>query len=193
MAKENDKLNRLKTAFSLGAPLKTALNFAGVSLSEYRYWEKVANSVSYCIEKEGASKLQGKKDVLARIRKETHEEIAEQEAQPDPELVALYLSSGIFKREANEIYNIFQECEKAKTDSVIHHLKRVSTSTNNAEISASEWFLERALPDEFGKNQEEKPTPIKPVEIKFVNSKSEESLKRIEALEKELSGEGNKA
>ena len=193
-----DKLDRIKAicaALSVGAPLKIALKHAGVSYAEWLYWKSVASVVDYCKEQKTIMELGKRKSALARMRQSAAEQAAIEDrlTEADPELIALYTNSDKFKREANEIKDAMEKCESAKTKSILRHLTRVATSTSNAEISASEWYLERALPSTFGKAEPEKVGTTPPIKVQFVSSGSDTSLKRVEDLEKEFSGERKQA
>ena len=78
------------------------------------------------------------------------------------------------------------------------HLTRIATSEDKSQLTASQWFLERALPEEFGQKQTlslDKRTSLapKPIKVEFVKSDSEADLKRVAEIEKELLGSNKRA
>ena len=195
MEKElESRIKKLQNALSVGAPLKIALKHAGIKYAEFLYWNSLVAVVDYCKEQEAISKLSTKK-ALAESRKRASETafIEDRGIEPETELIALYMNSASFKKEANEIKELMDKCETAKTNSILRHLTRISTSNDRNEISASQWFLERALPTAFGKAEEEEKKGVAPIKVQFVSSKSEQSIKRLEDMEREVLGEGKRA
>ena len=190
-----DRIKAICAALSVGAPLKIALKHAGVTYSEWLYWQSVASVVDYCREQKVIMDLGKRKNALARTRQNAAERAAMEErlTEADPESIALYFSSDKFRKEANDIRDALDKCETAKTKSILRHLTRVATSTSNAEISASEWYLERVLPSTFGKAEPEKAGSTPPIKVQFVSSGSETAMKRIDDLEREFSGERKQA
>ena len=189
-----NKIKKLQNALSIGSPLKVALKYSGIKYADYLYWLSICAVVDYCTEQEAISKLSTKK-ALAETRRRASETafIEDRAIEPDTELIALYMNSASFKKEANEIKTAMEKCETAKTNAVIRHLSRISTSNDRNEISASQWFLERALPTAFGKVEEEEKKGVAPIKVQFVSSKSEASMKRLEDMEREILGEGKRA
>ena len=190
-----DKTKKLQNALSVGAPLKIALKHAGIKYGDYLYWLSVCAVVDYCQEQEAVSSLSNKKKALGEARRKAGEMafIEERQAEPDTELIALYMNSDTFRKEANEIKSAMEKCEGAKTNGILRHLTRISTSNDRNEISASQWYLERALPTTFGKAEQEEKPNVAPIKIQFTSSNGEQSTKRLEDMEREIRGEGKQA
>jgi hypothetical protein len=150
--------------------------------------------VDYCREQEAISRLSSKK-ALAETRRKASEMafIEERQAEPDTELIALYMNSASFKEEADKTKDLMEKCDTAKTNGILRHLTRIATSNDRTEITASQWYLERALPTAFGKAEEEEKKGVAPIKVQFVSSKGETSMKRLEDMEKEILGEGKRA
>lgn len=195
MDKETEtKIKKLQNALSVGAPLKIALKHANIKYAEYLYWLSLCSVVDYCREQEAISKLSSKK-ALAETRRKASEMafIEERQAEPDTELIALYMNSASFKEEADKTKDLMEKCDTAKTNGILRHLTRIATSNDRTEITASQWYLERALPTAFGKAEEEEKKGVAPIKVQFVSSKGETSMKRLEDMEKEILGEGKRA
>ena len=195
MDKETEtKIKKLQNALSVGAPLKIALKHANIKYAEYLYWLSLCSVVDYCREQEAISRLSSKK-ALAETRRKASEMafIEERQAEPDTELIALYMNSASFKEEADKTKELMEKCDTAKTNGILRHLTRIATSNDRTEITASQWYLERALPTAFGKAEEEEKKGVAPIKVQFVSSKGEASMKRLEDMEKEILGEGKRA
>ena len=195
MDKETEtKIKKLQNALSVGAPLKIALKHANIKYAEYLYWLSLCSVVDYCREQEAISRLSSKK-ALAETRRKASEMafIEERQAEPDTELIALYMNSASFKEEADKTKDLMEKCDTAKTNGILRHLTRIATSNDRTEITASQWYLERALPTAFGKAEEEEKKGVAPIKVQFVSSKGETSMKRLEDMEKEILGEGKRA
>lgn len=195
MDKETEtKIKKLQNALSVGAPLKIALKHANIKYAEYLYWLSLCSVVDYCREQEAISRLSSKK-ALAETRRKASEMafIEERQAEPDTELIALYMNSASFKEEADKTKELMEKCDTAKTNGILRHLTRIATSNDRTEITASQWYLERALPTAFGKAEEEERKGVAPIKVQFVSSKGETSMKRLEDMEKEILGEGKRA
>lgn len=195
MDKETEtKIKKLQNALSVGAPLKIALKHANIKYAEYLYWLSLCSVVDYCKEQEAISRLSSKK-ALAETRRKASEMafIEERQAEPDTELIALYMNSASFKEEADKTKELMEKCDTAKTNGILRHLTRIATSNDRTEITASQWYLERALPTAFGKAEEEEKKGVAPIKVQFVSSKGEASMKRLEDMEKDILGEGKRA
>lgn len=197
--KKTEELSKLYGALRYGSPIRTALKYAGITHAKYRYWLSIHAVVDYCHEQEEISEMEKAKSPLAILRKKAYEtatalDMDGNTIEPDPEMCLLYTRSDKFREEADSIWEIIEKCEKAQTSSILSHLQRLNNeSTSKQAVSASQWFLERALPVQFGKQEPETTPNIQPVKVEFVKSDSETSLKRIEDMEKELLGERAKA
>lgn len=194
-----ERIKKLKNALTAGSPMRIALSYAGIPYSEYRYWLILYVAVERCEQEKEIAELEKSKSNLAKIRKSAYEfsTIEDDEGnliEPDPEAMTLYRTSRSFRKEADEAHRIMSEIMEAKTKSVILHLGRLAKEdTSKAAVSASQWFLERALPTDFGKKEKEERQDVPAIEVKFVKSDSEASLKRVADMEKSILGDRNEA
>lgn len=197
--KKSDDLSKLYGALRYGSPIRTALKYAGITHAKYRYWLSIHAVVEYCHEQEEITEMERAKSPMAIIRRRAYEtatalDMDGNAIEPDPEMCLLYAKSEKFRDQAEEIWEIIEKCEKAQTSSILSHLQRINNEgTSKQAMGASQWFLERALPVQFGKQEPEHTPAIQPVKVEFIKSDSESSMKRIEDMEKELLGERSKA
>lgn len=174
---KNNPLEKLYKALELGTPLPVALRFSGIPEPEYRHWEDMHLSYFYMLMTE---KMKGEAGVELE--------------EPHPDIYARMIASKQYKAECKKAYETVERCRNAQSNSIVRHLSRIaSTSYDKAAIDASKWFLERALPTDFGNQEKAEETKIKPIEVRFATP-SEDSKKRIEDMEKEIMGAvGSKA
>lgn len=112
----------------------------------------------------------------------------------DKEIIDNELNRTILKRlrgDSNwgkDIYKFYFEVNKAKSKAIYDALLNLKKTKNKASWQANAWFLERALPDEFGKkelakikNSDEK---VQAVNITFVDANTEKD--RLDKLEQEV-------
>lgn len=174
---KNDPLDKLCKALEIGTPLQVALRYSGIPAPEYRHWEDMHLSYFYMLMTE---KMKGEDGIELE--------------EPNPDIYARMISSKQYKAECKKAYETVERCRNAQSNSIVRHLSRIaSTSYDKATIDASKWFLERALPTEFGSQEKVEETKIKPIEVRFAKP-SDESKKRIEDMEREIAGAiGSKA
>ena len=191
---KDERLKKLLNALRTGSPLKIALRYAGIQYSEYRYWLSVYASVVRCQEEQSLRDLKKDKTPLAAIRERSfaYSKVEDENGrmvEPDAEAMLLYSNSKAFREKADEISQIVIDIDQAKTGAILRHLTRITKEgANKTEVAASQWFLERALPQDFGKEEKEQLPSIEPIKVNFVTP-SDASLKRIEDMEKSILGE----
>lgn len=193
------KIEKLYKTLAIGTPVKTALKYCSIPYVDYCYWLMLYNLVEYMNQQEESEKLEGEdlSDILEQAREMARAEKG-QEVEPPPEAVVRYNRSERYRKNAIEIHDIIEKCRVSQTSAVVRHLSRIATSEDKAQLTASQWFLERALPEEFGLKQSltlDKRTSLapKPIKVEFVKSDSEADLKRVAEIEKELLGSNKRA
>ena len=175
--------------------MRIALNAAGIRYSEYRYMLEVFVAVEHCAMKAELNELGKSKSTLAKIKEsifsfDRYVDEDGREVEPNPEIVNLYGHSAQFKREADEIHSQMMKIRECQTNAILLHLSRIADeNASKAVVSASQWFLERSLPTDFGKQDAEQSAPIAPVKVEFVKCDSPSSLKRLEDMEREILGD----
>lgn len=190
-----DRLKKLNQALANGSPMRIALNSAGISYSDYRYWLDLFVAVEYCKQQEELNELRKSKSNLMKIREQSfrfaiYEDEDGNQLEPNPEAVALYVNSKTFKKEADEKHDWIASINEAKTKAVLLHLRRLADEqSSKATVSAAQWFLERALPTDFGKQEADIKQNIPNIKVEFVKSDGEASMKRIEEMEKSILGD----
>lgn len=169
------KTKKLLKALSIGTPLSVALRYANIAEPLYKYWEEEHKAYSY-----------------VELKKAMKEAVVDANLdEPNPEILTRLQSSDKFRAECRKAYLLIEDCLNYQSQSIVRHLARISgESTEKAQIDASKWFLERALPTEFGNVEKEEEREIKPIEVSFVQP-SEDSKRRIEEIEKDILGEAH--
>ena len=188
MDKNDTKIKEFIKALSIGTPLGVALKYSGIGRATYEHWRLVDLAYShYEQEKEISSLVEGNPADIQELKEALGDDGA------NPETIVRIKSSQEFRKKAEEIHEIMQKVEKAQTKAIIHHLVKITDeNASRSAVSAAQWYLERALPQEFGNEEKEEDKPLKPIEVNFV-SNSEDVKKKIEDLEKEYMGEGKRA
>ena len=192
---ENER--ELLNALQIGAPLEDALRYAGISPADFSYWESVDAAVVLSLHQDEMERLKKtESDAVVNAKKRAFAEAMGGRREADPELVVRYRVSKTFRKEADNIHALMEKCAKAKSKAVMKHLKRIyDDGTPRAAVTASQWYLERALPDSFGRKDGTQPIEAakpEPIKVEFVKPSSD-SLKRIEEIEAELLGDKNRA
>lgn len=207
-----DQIERLKQSIALGSPITIALAFAGVSFAQWNYMVEIASIVEYVRElkvieendefiKSGVDFAELKQELESQMnigRKTTINSFR----QPNDESVLRYTNVARFRNFANEVYDIVKEIDRLRAEIVMYHLDAVKKASHQRGMMAntSQWFLERTLPEHFGKdrssfvNSEE--TKVAAVKVQFIDPDKKEYKDRIQAMEELVEsqlGDGNKA
>jgi len=197
--RKDKRIEKLRQALMNGTPLRLALTYAGIKYSDYRYWLELYVAVDYSKQQAELNSLKKSKSNIAKIKEQTfkynrYQDEDGNEITPNPDAVSLYIHSASFRKEADEAYELVSDILESKTKAVLLHLHRLTKDeTSKAGVSASQWFLERALPTDFGKQESENKNYVPKISVEFVKSDSEASKKRIENMEKSILGDRNEA
>lgn len=206
-----DQIERLKQSIALGSPITIALAFAGVSFAQWNYMVEIASIVEYVRE----LKVIEENDEIVKSGVDFGELKQELENQmnigrkstinsfrmPNADSVLRYKNVKRFKDFADEIYNIVKEIDRLRAEIVMYHLDAVKKASHQRGMMAntSQWFLERTLPEHFGKDRnltttDEKAIPQ--VKVQFIDPNTKENKDRIKEMEELVYsqlGESNKA
>ena len=174
---DKTKLDKLYKALAIGTPIKNALRFAEIPEPLYRIWESQHKAVAY-----------------EKLRKKYEDAIEKPEIElPNPDILTRYANSQKYKRVCDEAYSIIEKCLNSQSKAVVKHLNNLmNDGYKMPQIVASQWFLERVLPNEFGKGEREEEVAVKPIEVSFVKP-NEDSRKRIEDMERDILGDAKSA
>lgn len=215
---KDEQIQMLQNALKVGSPLDVALKFANISKQTYYYWVSLASIVKFELEKEYAEQQTAMADSGVSF-KYIREKVMEDNKQcqnykstidafvePSKESLLRYRTNKSFKEFCQKAYQIINECDKCRAEIVLAHLKAIRESatgenrySKGKNMSASQWFLERTLPNVFGRPIDniamENNKPIEPIEVKFVSSNDKETKDRVKAMEELVSSEllGEKA
>lgn len=196
----------LQNALRVGSPLDVALKFANISKQTYYYWVSLASIVKYELEKEYAQQQEAIaesgvsfKYIREKVMEDTrsinnYKSTIDAFIEPSKESLMKYRTSKNFKEFCQQAYQIINECDKARSDIVLAHLKAIRESATGENryakgknMSASQWFLERTLPNYFGRPIDnvaiENSKPIEPIKVTFVSSNDKETKDRVKAME----------
>lgn len=197
-----DQLNVLYDSLKKGVPLSIALKSARIEKLTYYYWVALG-SVAMQIKEE--QKLEELKALvpesfdLDEIQNQIYEEEEMYQDEdiikfikPTEEQLYQYKVNNDFRTVCNEAHEIIKTCETKRTEAIMFHLGKVAMDgqyTKSGKISAraSMWFLEKAVPNYFGRKpveEEIKPSRIekKPLKVEFVDPNTDQTAKRIEKM-----------
>ena len=213
-----DQKTKLRNALGAGSPLTVALAYAKIPAVQYYYYVEVANISRYFKEMEFV-KLDDetiKAGVsFADIRDESQElntfsnnrngGIATYK-EPTEKAKLRYRNNRTFKVFADEVYEFINECDTLRSEAVLYHLNEIRKSAGKRGVNtqSSQWFLERAVPEHFGKKDmvtqriegnmhqtfssdgdADKPA-LPPIKVEFINPNSSESLNRLKEMENKV-------
>lgn len=213
-----DQKAKLKNALAAGSPLTVALTYAKIPSVQYYYYVEVANVSRYFKEMEFV-KLDDetiKAGVsFADIREESQElnsfsvnrngGIATFK-EPSEKAKQRYRTNRTFKAFADEVYDFINECDTLRSEAVLYHLNEIRKAAGKRGVNtnSSQWFLERAVPEHFGRNDRitqkiesnvhstfsaegdlDKPA-LPPIKVEFINPNANDSVARLKEMEEKI-------
>ena len=215
---DEDQKTKLRNALMAGSPLTVALAYARIPAVQYYYYVEVANISRYFKEMEFV-KLDDetiKAGVsFADIRDESQElnsfsnnrnGAISSFKEPSEKAKLRYRNNRTFKAFADEVYDFINECDTLRSEAVLFHLNEIRKSAGKRGVNtqSSQWFLERAVPEHFGKNERitqkiegnmhqtfsadgdmDKPS-LPPIKVEFINPNSNDSLNRLKDMEERV-------
>lgn len=163
-----------------GAPRDLAFALIGLTKGDVLYMERLSDAYEVYKEKSMIERMKAKSQgILTDIRQKAYEDA--QTTKADPEIVKLIETSALVMREARELNQFMCAIKEAESDAVVYHLKRIKKG-DKFEVDASKWFLDRALPDP----KEEQGVALPSINVQFVSPDTEETKKRLEMIEAEV-------
>lgn len=196
---DDTQIENLKKSFQAGAPLDVALAYAQISKYTFYYWVSIANVVRACKEADFVKEQEEMNKIgidLSSIREQI--EIDSESIfrtgvnayfNPDPRAIKKYRENSAFRVFANQVYEIICDCDKRRSEVILYHLTAIrdSVKKRGAPPVSSQWFLERTLPKQFGRNfvqEENENKVVKPVQIEFVSPDKKDTQERVKAMER---------
>lgn len=210
-----DQKEKLRYALRSGSPLTVALVYAQIPPFQYYYFVEVANIVRYFKEMESVKLYNEtiKAGVsFADIREESQDlnsfKVNRNGAiatfkEPSEIAKKRYKENRTFKAFADEVYDFINEMDLLRSEAVVAHLAviRSSAGKRGVNTTSSQWFLERAIPEHFGKNERvtqriegnvhqtfsaegdiDKPA-LPPIKVEFINPNNNDSINRLKEME----------
>lgn len=193
-----EQLNQLYDSLQIGAPIKVALFYAGISSATYYWWVEIASNVRYLKEKAELEKQEGYIKSGLDVHSISKEALTEntmgksrflEAVEPSGDMLLRYKNVVSFRKFADDVYTIICECEKRRSISVLEHLQTIRKASKDRRINPnpSQWFLERTLPDSFGRQvlePENTPTvETKPIKVEFIEPNKKDAQERLKAME----------
>jgi len=204
---DENKINNLKAALSVGTPLTVALSYSGISASTWFYWLSLASIVVYIkemeeirenaeITKAGVSLVEIQENAIDLQSSTTFKKSSAigTFVEPTPESLLRYKSNELFRNYCNEVYDMVKEMDAIRSQIVVYHLNVIKNLAGvpKANVGGSQWFLERTLPDYFGRPQdkvvadENSTGEIPSIQVNFIDPNTKESNDRVEQMERLL-------
>lgn len=208
-----EQLKALYDALHVGTPITLACSIAGITTSMYYLWVEIASIVEYAKEQDFLAEqkkeygnildLDGMREDMSEENESTEHFKSSIKAFKQPKGSALlkYRNDNEFHEYADKIYEIIRNCDKNRTEIVMYHLSSIRDAARKkgGNAQSSQWFLERTLPQYFGKkdpnvNKEDTEKKTASIQIEYVNPRDKDSIDRVremeEMLEKQIHGDG---
>lgn len=210
----DEQQEKLKKALRTGSPLTVALAYARIPATQYYYYVEVANISWYFknleLTKEEESVIHSG-ITLSDVEKEakalnTHKVNTNGAIniykEPNAESILRYKNNRTFKEFCDKVYEFINECDNLRSEAVLYHLTAIHQSVGKKGVntSASQWFLERTIPEHFGKTEkvtqriegdihqtfsgdDELGEALPPIKVEFVDPNTKESKDRVKDME----------
>ena len=209
-----EQLDTLYKALGVGTPITIACSMVGISLATYYYWVAIYSVVEYCKEQEeletieelskAGISVQEIKDMTASATNGHKKSAIGTYIEPKQESILQYKNSAKFRKFADQVYEIINNCNQIRSKVVVKHLDIITRSTdpkNRLKASGSMWFLERTLADYFGRasdkviEEENSAGTIPSIQVEFVDPNNSDTKDRLAEMEQkvlnELKGSGD--
>lgn len=210
----NEQIELLYSALKVGTPLTIACSMAGISLTTFYYWVAIYSVVAYCKEQaeleqieqlsQAGISIQEIKDLSATATNNYRKSAVGTYIEPKQETILQYKNSTKFRKFADQVYEIINNCNQIRSKVIVNHLATIAKSTdqkNRIRASGSMWFLERTQADYFGRpadkvvEEESGPGAVPPIQVEFVDPQTADSKSRLSDMEhrvlEELKGSGD--
>ena len=222
----DEQISNFKNALHTGAPLMVALSYACISPTYYTYLLQVASISAYNQElkkikeedmmiKSGINMSEVQNDTIQLGGNYSKISAFHQLREPTPESQLRYKNNVSFRMFCDKVYDLMNEWDKIRAEITLFHLDelRKHSGKRGVNTNGSQWFLERTMPDYFGrveKNKIEgnvsssmsisgsgdgKENEIPAIKVEFVDPKTKENNDRIKNMEDLISKQinGNEA
>lgn len=210
----DNQIEMLIQAFETGCPVDVALQYSKINKATYYYWLAVANVVKRCKENDFMKKqselvndgisISDVSDAIDFVNQEKESKATiDAYIEPNPKSILKYRNNKRYKEFADKVYEIIERCDFARSKNILDHLEMIKRASRTPKISAnsSQWYLERALPEVFGKtnnnantinmDDENADKKVKGIQIEFINPETRENQDRVRDMEKEILNELN--
>lgn len=200
-----ESIERLKKALKGGSPLQIALQYSGIAATTYYYWVAMYSIVLEAksqdeLESVNASKFGVSIDEVKEIaanNSATKKTALGAYIEPSAESLLQYRNNAIFKKFADQCYEIIKSCNEMRAEAALDHLGAITQSIKDKRINASGsmWFLERTYSDLFSKpsekaKEEEAPkVQVEKVQVEFIDPKTKTNKDRIKDMEEQIISE----
>lgn len=204
-------------SLKLGVPLDIALQYANISKQKYYYWVALASIARYDREQtfikqqtvnvESGISFAAIKESIQEDHKnvKTYKSTIGAFVEPSQESMLKYHVSKSFHNYVDRIEEIITKCDQARSEIVMVHLQAIREAAiadgagrrKLVNTSGSQWFLERTLPNIFGRpcdnvtNESNK--EVEAIEVKFISPDTKDQKDRLkemqEVIDREMSGE----
>lgn len=208
-----EQVETFKKAIHLGTPLEVALSYAGISPSTYYYWVEIASVVAYV--KDGENIRRQDESIqsgigVSQVREDIRNGMLVEpqmrssigyHREPKGDAIQRYRTNGYYRVFADQVHAMVKEFDRLRSEIVVFHMAAIrdAAKERGSVAQSSMWFLERTLPEHFGKDRQAGQEQLanqraQAVRIEFVDSQAKESKDRIAAMEEliaqERSGKG---
>ena len=206
----DEQIDDLKKSLQVGSPLTVALSYAGIPSSVFYYWVHIASIVIYVKEmgdikdnseviKSGVSLVvvQNQSLELNLPKNKKNSSSIYTFVEPTPESIQRYKNVAKFQAYCDDIYKLVKELDKCRSEIVMYHLAKIRESAGKpkANTQSSQWFLERTMPDYFGRdrndNTDNENNSIPPIKVEYIDPNTKEAQTRIKDMEQLIDDEMN--
>lgn len=191
------QLDNLYKALHTGSPLDIALTYSRINKTTYYFWLANACVARYCKEEDFLRMQQDDGNSLMAIREKLEEDNAEKTTSmgvgafidPTQEQILRYRNNKSYKKYCDQCAAIIDKCETMRSEIIMFHLSCVRDSAKQRGMNSmsSQWFLERACPNQFGRRDIGESSSSKEearaFTVKFVDPNNKESQDRVKAME----------
>lgn len=206
-----DQIDEFQKALHSGSPLSVALSYAKIPPAKYFYYVELANISAYfkemeLVKEEEAMIHSGVELSQVRSSAETFASKASlhELRTPTAESILRYKNNKTFKKFCDDVYDLLSECDKLRAEIALYHLGQIRKASESKRINAnaSQWFLERTMPDFFGRTDKTKfegslnsnhtiigqddTNVLPPIKVEFVDPNTRESQDRVRAMENKV-------
>ena len=207
----DEQLTKFKSALHSGSPLMVALSYAQIPPAKYFYYVELANISAYFREMEivkEEEQLTQSGVELSQVRSNAEslstESTLHQLRVPTAQSILRYKNNKGFKDFCDSVYDLLTECDMLRAEITLFHLGQIRKASENRRINAvaSQWFLERTMPDYFGRSDKTKiegsfnststiigrddTNSLPPIKVEFVDPNTKESKDRVREMESKV-------